>query len=226
MGFRPGKTKGPWVGVGTGGGGSITADDLNTVYGYDSVYFDASMITPQLTNGCTAGFLSIPNTNKRRNTCMFEDGVDQYGYIFWPEHVGHINWSSPSFRVRAFGSSPTSGTSTSVVLGFAVSNVQVSDDESDNGSYPFGSETTWTIDGRTDYDIWQGATAGGTEALSLPSPGGRAYVANSNTDINNITIRIARKGTNVNDDFGGDFYLYGIALQWANDFNNVHQWSV
>lgn len=225
MGLRPGKTRtAPWVG--TGGGGGITADDLNGVYGYDSVWFDAGAIVPQESNGGISTLIHIPNSNKRRNAVMFEPSVDQYAYIYWPEHVGHIDWSSTDFRIRAFGSSDTNGSGLFIVLGFAVSNVYVSDDESDTGNFPFSAESTWTVDGRNDYDVWQGDTVGGSDSFSLPAPGGQSYIADSNTDINNISIRIARKGTDGSDDFTGNFYLYGIALQWANDFNNVHQWDL
>lgn len=223
MGFRPGKTKGPWVGV--SGGGSITADQLNVVYPYDSIYVDASAIVPEVTNGPIETRLSIPNTLKRRNALMYNNTDTLSAYFYWPEHIGYVDWSSPQFKMRIFGSSDTSGTGNTIYLDIAVSNVFVSDDESDNVSYPFGSAQGITVLGRGDYNVWQGANADGCDPVSVPSPGGRTYQTDSTVDINNITFRIRRLPGNENDDFSGNFYLYGIAIQFKTDFNNIKQWA-
>lgn len=209
--------------VSGGGGGGADPARLTQEYPYDSIWFDASALVPQASNGPAESRLSIPTSNKRYNALVYDPSVVQTAYLSWPEHVGYVNWSAPAFRIRIFAISPTGGSGTEAVMQVGSSNLYVSDGEQ---SYSISTFASLNMTGRSAYDRWIGNAGNDSAAVALPTPNGRALVADSNTEVNNLTFALRRNATSASDTFTGDLYVIGVAIQFATDFNNITQWTL
>ena len=199
----------------------VPAKGIGSDFDYGSIWIPADRWSDNDFNDSSAALSEFlfPNTDTRRPGWKFPDQVQLE--FFWAEAKQEIDWAGgPEFMLRPLFTflAPSSD---QIVVQVASRNLFVSDDESDDTTFPWSSYTKYAVSERSDYDLSVATDANGLEGFAVPTPPQAYDVAKLNAP----SFRMYRDSGDVGDTSSATCIFWGAALQYKHKWPSSTKWT-
>lgn len=204
------------------GGGKITADDLNKLIPYQSVYFGGQTIRGAWHQPTTSKKLQVGTQQQGIFTQQFLKTKNTECNFYWQFRNHPIDYSDPQLKI-------------------APQFLQIDVDKPEPEQFAFfefsigvsynGTTIDYTLEGPPEVRAqclipgkWENFLVGpaGDKAKRIPELFGDGAL--NTGKFNFLAFEIERWKNNEQDTFPEDVYLLGAEIQYKTDFNNVSEW--